>query len=89
MIIKEFYMTVDDLTLSIPYLVPVMMDRLNADDIEGLDTLPDVMKPRPEQRALQISQIVEDCEEVRVVLAEIMTLLVSSTDWVCLRPYVD
>ena len=55
LVIKEFYMTVDDLTLSIPYIMPVMMDRLNADDLEGLDTLPDVMKPKPEQRAMQIS----------------------------------
>ena len=65
------------------------MDRLNAEDPEGVDYLPEVMKPRPEQRALQHAQLVEDCEEIRVVIAEIMTLLVSSTDWVCLRPYVD
>jgi len=51
-IIKEFYLTCDDLTLSIPYLMPVMMDRLNADDLEGLDTLPEIMRPKPEQRAL-------------------------------------
>ena len=31
LIIKEFYSVVDDLTLSIPYLMPVVMDRLNAD----------------------------------------------------------
>ncbi len=48
MIIKEFFTRVDDLTLSIPYLIPVIMDRLNADDLEGVDSLPEVMKPRPE-----------------------------------------
>ena len=31
----------------------------------------------------------EDSEEVRIVLAEIMTLVISSTPWECLRPYVD
>lgn len=48
LIIKEFYSVIDDMTLSIPYLIPVMLDRLNADDLEGLDTLPDIMKPKPE-----------------------------------------
>lgn len=38
----------DDLTLSIPYIIPVIMDRLNAEDPEGVDYLPEVMKPRPE-----------------------------------------
>ena len=31
----------------------------------------------------------ENSEETRVIIAEIMTLVVSSTDWVCLRPYID
>lgn len=41
LIIKEFFQRVDDLTLSIPYLVPVVVDRLNADDLEGVDSLPE------------------------------------------------
>ena len=45
LIIKEFFSKVDDLTLSIPYLLPVLMDRLNCDDLEGLDSLPEQMKP--------------------------------------------
>ena len=48
LIIKELFTQVDDLTLSIPYLIPVIMDRLNADDLEGVDSLPEVMKPKPE-----------------------------------------
>ena len=89
LIIKEFVTQVDDITLSLPYLIPVIVDRLNADDLEGVDSLPDFMKPRPEQRALVLAHINEPSEEIRVLLAEIMTLVVSSTDWPCLRPYVD
>ena len=48
LIIKEFFTRVDDLTLSIPYLIPVIIDRLNADDLEGVDSLPEQMKPRAE-----------------------------------------
>jgi hypothetical protein len=41
LIIKEFFTRVDDLTLSIPYLMPIIIDRLNADDLEGIDSLPE------------------------------------------------
>jgi hypothetical protein len=29
-----------------------MVDRLNSDDLEGLDAFPDAMKPKGEQRAM-------------------------------------
>jgi hypothetical protein len=45
LIIKEFFQRCDDLTISIPYLIPILMDRLNADNLEGTDFLPDNMKP--------------------------------------------
>jgi hypothetical protein len=48
LILKEFVTQVDDITLTLPYLIPVLVDRFNADDLEGVDTLPDFMKPRPE-----------------------------------------
>lgn len=38
-------MRCDDLTLSIPYLLPVLVERLRADDIEGVDYLPENEKP--------------------------------------------
>jgi hypothetical protein len=47
------------------------------------------MRPKAEQRAMVVAQLPEDSEEIRVIIAEIMTLIVSSTDWVCLRPYCD
>lgn len=45
MIIKEFFVRSDDLTMSIPYLMPVLVERLNAEDLEGIEGMPDVMKP--------------------------------------------
>lgn len=89
LIVREFCTRCDDLTLCIPYLLPVLRERLNADDLEGIDTLPDQMKPSAEQKALVMSNCPEPSEDVRVVLAEILTLLISSTPWDCLRPYVD
>ncbi len=52
LIVKEFYSKVDDLTLSIPYLMPVLVDRLNAEDLEGIDYLPEEMKPSANQKPL-------------------------------------
>lgn len=75
--------------MSMPYLLPIVRDRLNADDLEGIDMLPDVMKPSAEQKALVMKNTPEDSEEVRIVLAEIMTILLSATPWECLRAYVD
>ena len=89
LIIKEFFSQVDDLTLSIPYLFPVLVDRLNADNIEGIDNLPEEMKPSASQKAQVMIDPPEDSEEVRVLIAEIMTIVVSSTVFDCLRPYVD
>ena len=89
LIIKEFFSQVDDLTLSIPYLFPVLVDRLNADNIEGIDNLPEEMRPSASQKAQVMIDPPEDSEEVRVLIAEIMTIVVSSTVFDCLRPYVD
>lgn len=45
LIVKEFYSKVDDLTLSMPYLMPVLVQRLNAEDLEGIDFIPDEQRP--------------------------------------------
>jgi hypothetical protein len=76
-------------TLCIPYLLPVLKERLNADDIEGLDSLPTEMRPTQEQKALVMVDPPETSEEVRVVIAEIMTLILTSTPWDCMRGYID
>jgi len=45
LLIKEFFSQCDDLTLAIPYLIPMLVDRLNADDLEGTDFIEDKLKP--------------------------------------------
>lgn len=89
LIIKEFFMRCDDLTLSIPYLIPVLIERLRADDLEGVDSLPENMKPGSNQKAQVMADLVETSESVRINIAEIVTIIVSSTMFECMRPYVD
>ncbi len=89
LLIKEFFTKVDDLTLSIPYLLPVLIDRLNAEDLEGIDSLPEAMKPTSGQKAQVMKDPPEPCEEVRATIAEIVTIISSTVIFECLRPYVD
>jgi hypothetical protein len=88
LLIKEFFSKCDDLSLSIPYLFPIIIERLNAEDLEGTDYLDEKMKPIPNQKAQVVIDPPEKSETVRQCLAEIMTIIVSSTLFECLRPYV-
>ena len=45
LIIMEFFRRSDDLTMSIPYLMPILVERLNAEDLEGVEGMPDIIKP--------------------------------------------
>lgn len=75
--------------MSIPYILPILVERLNAEDIEGTEGLPDVMKPPITQKPQVMVDPPESSEEVRVILAEIVTCIVSQTVFDCLRAYVD
>jgi len=89
LIIKEMFTRVDDLAFSIPYLFPVLVDRLNASNIEGVDGMDEKTKPSVSQKPHIMVDPPESSEEVRVILAEIMTIVTHSTPWECMRPYVD
>lgn len=75
LIIKEFFRRADDLTLSIPYLLPIFVERLNAENLEGYDHLPEKMKPMANQRAQEMIDPVEKSEAVRIQIANIMTIM--------------
>ena len=52
LLVKEFFSRVDDLSLSIPYLMPVLVTRLNAEDLEGIDDMPEEARPSANQKPL-------------------------------------
>lgn len=89
LLVKEFFTRVDDLSLSIPYLIPVLITRLNAEDLEGLDELPEEAKPSASQKPLVMIDPPETSEAVRLTIAEIVTIIVSSTVFDLLRPYTQ
>ena len=47
LIVREMFSRVDDLTFSIPYILPILVERLNADNIEGTNGMDDKVKPAP------------------------------------------
>ena len=75
--------------LSIPYLMPILIERLNADDLEGVDYIDDKMKPTPTARAQEVIDPKEKSETVRVYLAQIVTIMIQQSYWDFVRPYVD
>ena len=75
LIIKEFFRRSEDLTMSIPYLLPILVERLNAENLEGYDYLPDKMKPMPSQRAQEMVDPTEKSEVVRIQLATLVTMM--------------
>jgi hypothetical protein len=89
LILREMFTQVDDLTFTVPYLLPVLVDRFNAYNIEGTDGMDEKMIPAPSQKPHVMINPPESSEEVRVLLAEITTIVLSTTDFNCLRPYVD
>ncbi len=54
---------------SLPYVLPVLVERLNADNLEGDEHLTEKERPTPSQKPLVVAAIVEPSEEVRLLLA--------------------
>lgn len=88
LIIKEFFLRCDDLTLSIPYLLPIVIERLDADDLEGVDYLEEKMKPMANQKAQVMVDPPEKSEAVRVQLAEIIIVIIQKSLFDLMRPYI-
>ena len=89
LILREMFTRVHDLTFAVPYLIPILVDRLNAYNLEGTDGMDEKHIPAPSQKPHVMVDPPESSEEVRVILAEITTIVIATTDFNCLRPYVD
>jgi hypothetical protein len=59
-----------EIASSISYVVPVLVSRLACQDIDGISHLPEVMRPKPEQRP-SLHHAIESSEEVRLALVEL------------------
>jgi len=66
--INRLIKNASDPSLSLQFLFPVLIEVLNARDIEGTSLLPEVMKPNPIQKPTKIIALNEKSEEVHSLL---------------------
>ena len=58
-------------------MFPVLIDRLGAANLEGYEHIADPkMKPTPSQKPQVMVKHIEESEEVRLQLAELVTIMV-------------
>ena len=67
----------------------MLIERIGSDNLEGVDELPDKMKPPPSQRPTEVVTPPESSEEVRLLLAQVVSIMVASTLPECFRAYLD
>jgi dynein assembly factor 5 len=79
----------DDASLSLQYLLPILIERLGAVDLEGVASLPEVMRPPPSQKPMVVKSPPEPCEEIRLKMAELLHIIVATNEESSLRAYVD
>lgn len=52
------------------------MERLNCVNLDGIDNVPEKMKPIPSQKPNVVTKLVENSEEIRLTIAELIHLLI-------------
>jgi hypothetical protein len=54
----------DDMSVFLPYVLSVLVERLNCADLEGIQNLPEVMRPPLSQKPQVLIKTVEPSEDV-------------------------
>lgn len=73
---KELISRSEDVSPFLPYIFTVLVERLGAVDLEGTQSLPEQMKPNPSQKPQVLKCPPENSEEIRFLIAELVTVLV-------------
>eukprot|EP00742_Colponemidia_sp_Colp-10_P008737 GILJ01009480.1.p1 GENE.GILJ01009480.1~~GILJ01009480.1.p1 ORF type:complete len:959 (-),score=177.34 GILJ01009480.1:85-2961(-) len=88
-IMKEFIIRTPDISVSLPYLMAILVERLNAVDLEGIHNVPEQLRPPPSQKPTVIQQLIEPSEEIRLGLAMLVSCLVNVTPPRLFANYLD
>ena len=78
-----------DLSGVLNYLLPILVERLGAYDLEGIQGLPEQMKPVPSQKPQILLNPPEKSEEIRVCIIELSLALLSKSEPHLLFGYLD
>ena len=71
------------------YIFPILVDRLGAYDLEGIQGLSEQMKPLPSQKPQILFQPPEKSEEIRLRISELMVVVLEKSDPHLLGGYLD
>jgi hypothetical protein len=61
-IIIELLQRCTRITPFLPYIFAALIDRTNCNDLEGIASLPEKMRPSPGQKPKVLIKLVENCE---------------------------
>jgi hypothetical protein len=78
-----------DIAGTLGYVFPIVVDRLEAYDLEGIQELPEQMRPIPSQKPQVILNPPEKSEEVRVLLSQLVLSILQKTEPHLLTGYLN
>ena len=78
-----------DISHALPYIIHVVVQRLGAEDIDGVAHLPEVMRPEPEQKPTEFLNPIETSEEVRLQLGKLVAATLARCSTMQVLSYVD
>lgn len=58
-------------------MLEALKDRTNCVDLEGIDRLPEKLRPQPGQKPKVMLKLVENCEEIRLVYCELVKKIIT------------
>jgi hypothetical protein len=73
---KELIARCEDVSHFLPYIFTVLVERLGAVDLEGIQDIPEQMRPNPSQKPQILKSPPENSEEIRLLIAELVMVLV-------------
>jgi len=81
--------TAPDISFVLGYFFPTMVARMGCQDLDCINNVPEVMRPTPEQKPMEIYKFVEDSEEVRLLIARCVQVLFARLSHQQVFNYVD
>ena len=89
MIVLELVSRCGSIRLFLPYIFAVLTDRTNCTDLEGINNVPEKMRPAPGQKPKMLIKLLENCEEVRMLYCTLMKRILSLVEEDDIRDKLD
>lgn len=66
----------DNIRTFLPYIFEALKDRTNCVDLEGIDKVPEKMRPQPGQKPKVMLKVNETCEEIRQLYSSLIKRII-------------